>query len=48
MACLLLLPLGALAGDYERGIDALDKKDYDLAITCFDAHLRDHPGDAGA
>ena len=47
-AFLLLLPLGGLAGALDRGIDSLDKKNFDLAISCFDAHLREHPGDAAA
>ena len=33
-AC-LLLPSLAWAGELEQGVDALDQKDYDRAITCF-------------
>jgi len=44
----LLLPSLAFAGDFERGLEALNKKDFDLAITCFDAHIRANAKDAVA
>jgi tetratricopeptide (TPR) repeat protein len=34
--------------DFEKGVEALDKGDNDLAITCFDAALRRDPRDAAA
>jgi hypothetical protein len=36
----LLLPSLAIAGDYERGIEALKQKDDDLAIACFNACIQ--------
>jgi tetratricopeptide (TPR) repeat protein len=45
-ALVLLLPPVALAGDFERGLEALEKKDYDKAIACFDAHIKANPRDA--
>jgi tetratricopeptide (TPR) repeat protein len=44
----LVLPSLALADDYDRGLEALSKKDYDLAIACFKAWIRANPEDAGA
>ena len=40
---LLVLPLHAFADDFQRGIDASRQKDYDLAITCFNACIRENP-----
>ena len=44
----LLLPSLTFAGDFERGREALEKKDFDKAIACFTAHLRGNPKDAVA
>jgi tetratricopeptide (TPR) repeat protein len=45
---LLLIPSLAFAGDFERGVEALEKKDHDKAIACFDAHIRRNPKSASA
>jgi cytochrome c-type biogenesis protein CcmH/NrfG len=42
--CLFFL----LASDLERGIQAAEDGKHDLAITCFTAHLREHPKDPAA
>jgi tetratricopeptide (TPR) repeat protein len=44
-ACFLLLCLPAVptADDFERGLEALQKGDYALAVTCLDAYIRDNP-----
>ena len=44
-ACVLLLSLPAVppADDFERGLEALQKGDYALAVTCFDAYIRENP-----
>ena len=47
-ALIFLLPSLAFAGDFERGVEALDKKDYDVAIACFTACIRDNPRSAEA
>jgi tetratricopeptide (TPR) repeat protein len=38
----------AFAGPFEEGIAALDRKDYDRAIACFDACLHQDPNDVSA
>jgi Tfp pilus assembly protein PilF len=45
LACVLvlLLPSLALAGDFERGLEALGKKDYDHAIIHFNAYMQANP-----
>jgi tetratricopeptide (TPR) repeat protein len=50
LACVLvlLLPSLAVAGDFERGQEALNKGDYDLAITCFAACIRENPKNVAA
>jgi tetratricopeptide (TPR) repeat protein len=45
---ILVLPSLAVADPFEQGIEALDRKAYDEAITCFDACLRDNPRDVSA
>src|ERR1700676_2985374 len=45
---LLLLPSLVSAGDFERGVEALEQRNYDLAIVSFTAHLREKPTDAAA
>jgi Flp pilus assembly protein TadD len=42
---LLLVPSAARAGDFERGLQALEKKDYTLAITYLSACVRADPND---
>jgi len=42
-AFVLLLPLLALGGDFEQGLEAFKKHDDDQAFTCFDAAIREHP-----
>jgi tetratricopeptide (TPR) repeat protein len=42
---LLLVPSVAFGDEFKRGVAALKKKDYDLAIRCFTAHIRDNPKD---
>jgi tetratricopeptide (TPR) repeat protein len=42
----LFLPSLAVADDFERGMTALSKGDFDKAITCFTAHIRSNPKDA--
>jgi Tfp pilus assembly protein PilF len=39
----LLLPSLALAGDFESGLEALSKKDYDRAILHFNAYTQANP-----
>jgi hypothetical protein len=36
---LLLVAPSAVAGDLERGQEAMEKMDYDLAIACFNAYI---------
>jgi tetratricopeptide (TPR) repeat protein len=50
LACslFLVLPFSAFADDFQRGKEALDKGDYDAAIACFAACIRDNPKDAHA
>src|SRR5262245_29575455 len=50
VACVLvlLLPTLAVAGDFERGKQAINDKDYDLAITCFTACIRANPTDVAS
>jgi tetratricopeptide (TPR) repeat protein len=48
LAALLLMPSLARAGDFERGLEALDKKDYDKALALFTAHIRGNPQSAAA
>jgi tetratricopeptide (TPR) repeat protein len=55
LACLLLLlpacqpqPSTGPAAEFARGKEALNKKDYDLAIACFNAYIQENPKDAGA
>ena len=45
LACVLvlLLPPLAVANDFERGVQALKKKDYDLAIKLLDAIVKIKP-----
>jgi hypothetical protein len=45
LACflVLLVPLVGLAGDYERGITALFKRDYDTTIAACTAVLQKEP-----
>jgi len=43
---ILAVPSLALAGDFERGVEALNSKNYNLAITCFDACIKENPKDA--
>jgi tetratricopeptide (TPR) repeat protein len=45
LALLLLLPSVSLAGDLEKGVEALWKKDYEQAIVFFNAHIRQKPDD---
>jgi tetratricopeptide (TPR) repeat protein len=47
-ALVLLLPSLAVAGPFEQGIEALDRRDYDAAIACFDTCIRDNPRDVSA
>jgi tetratricopeptide (TPR) repeat protein len=47
-ALLLLLPCLAVAGPFEQGIAALDRKAYEEAITCFDACMRENPRDVSS
>jgi TPR repeat protein len=42
------MPSLACAGDFERGLEALDKKDYDKALALFTAHIRGNPQSAAA
>jgi tetratricopeptide (TPR) repeat protein len=42
----VILPLQAFGGDLERGLEALNKKDYDLAIACYNAYIRENSKDA--
>lgn len=42
-ALLLLLPSLALAGDFERGLEALRKKEYDQAINAFNTSMQADP-----
>jgi tetratricopeptide (TPR) repeat protein len=44
----LVLPLPTFADDFDRGKEALDNGDDDLAIACFTACIRDHPKSAAA
>jgi tetratricopeptide (TPR) repeat protein len=51
LACALvtvLLPSAAIAGSFEQGVEALDRKAYDVAITCFNECLREDPRDVSA
>lgn len=50
LACslVLVLPLWAIADDFQRGCEAMSKGDYELAIACFNAYIRDNPNDARA
>ena len=49
LACILILPQSyALADGFDRGLKALEKNDYDLAIASFTGHLRENPRDANA
>jgi tetratricopeptide (TPR) repeat protein len=41
-------PLSASADDFQRGKEAIDKGDYDAAIACFTACIRDNPENAKA
>src|SRR4051794_24321042 len=45
--CLFFVSL-AFAGDFERGVEALKKKDYDQAIARLDAFIRANPQSAAA
>ena len=45
---LLLLPSLVLAGNFEQGVDALDRGAYDQAVACFTACIRENPADAVA
>jgi tetratricopeptide (TPR) repeat protein len=44
----LLLPSLVGAGTFEQGVEALDRKAYDVAIQCFDTCLRENPSDVSA
>lgn len=48
IALLLLLPSLVIADDYKRGVEAYKKNDYDLAIACFNAVIRENPKNSGA
>jgi tetratricopeptide (TPR) repeat protein len=48
LVLVLFLPALTIAGELERGIEASNKKDYDIAIVWFNAHIREHPKDAVA
>jgi tetratricopeptide (TPR) repeat protein len=39
----LLTSSAAVAGDFERGVEAFEKKDYDLAVTCFTKAIEASP-----
>lgn len=39
----LLFPSVSVAGDFERGVEAFDKKDYDLAVTSFTKAIEANP-----
>ncbi len=45
LACILVLlsPALAPAGDFEKGLDALSKKDYEQAIIHFNAYMQANP-----
>jgi tetratricopeptide (TPR) repeat protein len=43
-----LLPSLVLADDFDRGKEALDKGEYDLAIACFNAYIRENPKEVAA
>jgi hypothetical protein len=45
LACafVLLVPLFAFAGDLERAVEAYRQRNFDLAITCFTAFIRENP-----
>ena len=48
---LVFPPALAMADDpdtFQQGVDALKKADYDLAIACFIAVLKDTPDSSGA
>jgi tetratricopeptide (TPR) repeat protein len=45
---LLFLPALARAGDYERGLEAFQARQFDLAIRCFTSHLEANPQSADA
>ena len=47
-AVVIFLPSFAFADDFEQGKEALDKKDYDLAIARFDAYIRENPTNVNA
>ena len=48
-ACvLLLLPAFALAGEFENGVEAMSKQDYDKAIVSFTACIREDSKNAAA
>jgi tetratricopeptide (TPR) repeat protein len=52
LGCCLLCLLPSLAygadDDFKRGVAALKEQDYDLAIACFSAMIRDNPKEAAA
>ncbi len=50
LACafVLLLPALAVAGPFEQGIAALDRRAYDEAISYFDTCIRENPRDVSA
>ncbi len=43
-----LLIFGTFTSDFERGVKAMEEKDYELAITCFNASIHENPNDASA
>src|SRR5271168_4060166 len=45
---LLVLPIFALADDFERGKDALTKNNYELAISYFSSCIQENPKKAAA
>jgi len=50
LACSLffLFPVLTLAGKFKQGKEALDQKDFDMAIACFNAAIRKNPTNAAA
>lgn len=47
-AAILFFPVFTVADDFDRGTEAFENKDYDLAIFWFTRHIRENPRSADA